>query len=551
MGQPSSRPPSQPGSRAAEASRPQELATPAEIQAPYTPAEQPPGQPRPAQEAQERGEPAVSLRQETTEQVPQSQREVGSEQLLSRQEDEASSLLPRDSQDPNSAVLEGPVVAQAPSERSQRDSTSRSDTEQAPTYSDEHESAEEAAGNAVVPGERREPSRPPSGANTEFSDYIRRVRTRDSHSGRGNATTPPPAPRVPLRTPLSTARPGLAIPGGTDGDDEDYSVEDDEDDSDLLSDSRKSMEEDLLSSDEAEGAQGMRPMSGARPRSRSSQRSTATSVAGGDPLHAELTEEALAALQEQIRFQEMLAGVRPYDENVGRPRSRSFNAASIRQIGPEEVDELRGAQPHVFIRRTPSGRQRVESLADLDAALSSRPDLVRLGVGDHVRARYAGGDAFYPARVANVYMDGSIDVLYDDGDREVGVPPHYYELVSRGFWDPERVRAALAVGLQVEARYEGGRLWRTGVISQIGADRKVVTILYHTGHQERGVPVEWLRIVDMSPLRLGDRVVVQFGGGTTYYPGVIKSVHRGNLYTIAYDSGQIEARVARWFIRVA
>ena len=40
----------------------------------------------------------------------------------------------------------------------------------------------------------------------------------------------------------------------------------------------------------------------------------------------------------------------------------------------------------------------------------------RLREGDEVEADYRGKGKYYPARVARVHRDGTVDVKYDDGD---------------------------------------------------------------------------------------------------------------------------------------
>jgi hypothetical protein len=46
-----------------------------------------------------------------------------------------------------------------------------------------------------------------------------------------------------------------------------------------------------------------------------------------------------------------------------------------------------------------------------------------LSVGEEVEARFGGGANFYKGRITAAHPDGSYDVAYDDGDREVNVDP--------------------------------------------------------------------------------------------------------------------------------
>ena len=41
--------------------------------------------------------------------------------------------------------------------------------------------------------------------------------------------------------------------------------------------------------------------------------------------------------------------------------------------------------------------------------------------GQDIEARWAGGKHWYPGKVSKVKADGTLDVVYDDGDKEEGV----------------------------------------------------------------------------------------------------------------------------------
>ena len=63
----------------------------------------------------------------------------------------------------------------------------------------------------------------------------------------------------------------------------------------------------------------------------------------------------------------------------------------------------------------PGGAQATEGGAEGGAPLMA---------GARVMACYGGGAAWYAGVVAAVRADGSLDIAYDDGDQEPGVPPH-------------------------------------------------------------------------------------------------------------------------------
>ena len=67
-----------------------------------------------------------------------------------------------------------------------------------------------------------------------------------------------------------------------------------------------------------------------------------------------------------------------------------------------------------------AGDPKFQAQAGAQAAQRGR----RLRAGARVMARYGGGAAWYAGAVAAVRADGSLDIAYDDGDQEPGVPPH-------------------------------------------------------------------------------------------------------------------------------
>jgi hypothetical protein len=50
-------------------------------------------------------------------------------------------------------------------------------------------------------------------------------------------------------------------------------------------------------------------------------------------------------------------------------------------------------------------------------------------------------------------------------------------------------------------------------------------------------------------LRVGSKIDAQFQMRTTFYPGVVETVHDDDTYDVAYDDGDKERHVAKHFIR--
>ena len=77
------------------------------------------------------------------------------------------------------------------------------------------------------------------------------------------------------------------------------------------------------------------------------------------------------------------------------------------------------------------------------AKAGAAPAAAPLAAGARVMARHGGKAPWYAGAVAAVRADGSLDIAYDDGDHEEGVPPHLVR--------PAAARAAAAGGVAAAA----------------------------------------------------------------------------------------------------
>ena len=57
-----------------------------------------------------------------------------------------------------------------------------------------------------------------------------------------------------------------------------------------------------------------------------------------------------------------------------------------------------------------------------------------LEVGFKVEARYKGKSRFYPGRIKRKYMNGTYDIDYDDGEKEMGVPLELIQSLEPAGW---------------------------------------------------------------------------------------------------------------------
>ena len=94
-----------------------------------------------------------------------------------------------------------------------------------------------------------------------------------------------------------------------------------------------------------------------------------------------------------------------------------------------------------------------------------------------VEARYRGKSKYYPGTISRVRLNGTVDINYDDGERELGVKPELVRVLedkrsssrspsrSRSSRDPEP-----RVGDKCEAQFKGkGKFYPGKIISQTAA----------------------------------------------------------------------------------
>ena len=188
-----------------------------------------------------------------------------------------------------------------------------------------------------------------------------------------------------------------------------------------------------------------------------------------------------------------------------------------------------------------------------------RHDTLREGM--KVEARYKGRSRYYPGRISQVYLDGSCDIDYDDGEKERMVERSFIHILDkRGNGDrPFPGDNTLREGMKVEARYKGRSRYYPGRISQVHRDGSC-NIDYDDGEKERMVEPSLIKILDKGKdersfsiegaLREGMKVEARYKGRSRYYPGRISQVHRDGSCNIDYDDGEKERMVEASLIKV-
>jgi cytidine deaminase len=196
------------------------------------------------------------------------------------------------------------------------------------------------------------------------------------------------------------------------------------------------------------------------------------------------------------------------------------------------------------------------------AATASKAAVLELREGDKIEARYRGRERWFAGTIRRINRDGSYDINYDDGERELGVAAELVRLIGSSS-SSSGVKADAAVQLRegdkIEARYKGRERYFPGTVRRVNRD-DTYDINYDDGERELGVAANLVRLIGSSstkpnkaaPLQLreGDKIEARYRGRERYFPGVIKRANRDDTYDIAYDDGERELSVAADLVRL-
>ncbi|CBN78967.1 conserved unknown protein [Ectocarpus siliculosus] len=184
-----------------------------------------------------------------------------------------------------------------------------------------------------------------------------------------------------------------------------------------------------------------------------------------------------------------------------------------------------------------------------------------LARGDRVEARYRGrGTKFYKGRISRINSDKTMDIAYDDGEKEIGIAAEHVRSLEPTAGDRRGRTSKMAKGDRVEARYRGkGTRFYKGKISRVNSDQ-TFDIAYDDGEKEIGIASEHVRSLEPmnsdsgdvrgSKMARGDRVEARYRGkGTRFYKGKISRVNSDQTFDIAYDDGEKEIGIASEHVR--
>ena len=200
----------------------------------------------------------------------------------------------------------------------------------------------------------------------------------------------------------------------------------------------------------------------------------------------------------------------------------------------------------------------------------NRQEQTTFKVGELVEAKFRGkGSRWYKGKISRARQNGTFDVDYNDGDRDLGLQVEAIRHAEKSLDGPQMT---LTVGAKIEARYRQRSKYEPGQISRVNNNGKY-DVEYENGSIEKDVPLEMIRVKaiessgniddlvrdfgteNMSQnnpmsLREGDKVEAKFRGkGKRWYKGVVSFVRKNGTYDINYDDGDHDTGLAASAIR--
>ena len=183
-----------------------------------------------------------------------------------------------------------------------------------------------------------------------------------------------------------------------------------------------------------------------------------------------------------------------------------------------------------------------------------------LRVGSVVQADYQGKGKYYKGKIMRVRLNGTYDILYDDGNMEQSLHPSLIRTVSSSPKRNTDMDEPIREGSRIECNFRGRGKYYPGKISRVRLNG-TYDVAYDDGEAESGVTADMIKTVasssgsrlsprrDEEALREGSKIECNFRGRGKYYPGKISRVRLNGTYDVAYDDGEAEAGVTADMIK--
>jgi len=181
--------------------------------------------------------------------------------------------------------------------------------------------------------------------------------------------------------------------------------------------------------------------------------------------------------------------------------------------------------------------------------------------GMKVEGKYRGKGRWCSGRISRVNRDGTVDIDYDDGDKDMRMEQSFVrEVLAKSDERETPLTAKLKEGTRVEGNYRGKGLWHTGKISRVRLNG-TFDVAYDDGESESGVNACDIRSLDAGKsdereapmtvnLEEGARVEGNYRGKGIWYAGKVSRDRQDGTYDVAYDDGEVENRIESNYIRL-
>merc|ERR1719238_875763 len=115
--------------------------------------------------------------------------------------------------------------------------------------------------------------------------------------------------------------------------------------------------------------------------------------------------------------------------------------------------------------------------------------------GSKVQAKFKNGKRWFNGEIQRENRDGTYEVLFDDGDRDLAVPHENIKSqdVQAPIQSTSSHAAVLTRGTKVEARFKNGKRWFKGEIQRENRDGSY-EVLFDDGDRDLAVPRENIKV---------------------------------------------------------
>lgn len=127
-----------------------------------------------------------------------------------------------------------------------------------------------------------------------------------------------------------------------------------------------------------------------------------------------------------------------------------------------------------------------------------------------IEVNYHGQGVWYRGHLVKERKDGTVDVAYDDGDKESAVTLDRIRPLQQQAAQQEQrqqqQQVVMRIGDRVAANYQGQGRYYPGVIKKVWRENRFFDVLYDDGDEERKIPAEYVHRLEVNVKSSAPRV---------------------------------------------